>query len=377
MAASSYEQLRNARLQTNRAKMVELGLAPEHDKGEGKGEERKRRRKEEEEPEPKRLFSQLAGVGHPCNLHVDLPDPGADNVLGSLAISRCLEVGFPEYLSTLRAGHSVLLRGLGSKAFVLNRFVDFARQHAALTDYYVIPGYAAQFDLNKLLDSVLERWGYCPASGGGAKLGRNIEPKVQTLVSMAKQLAKRMLWVVPSLDGECLRQSHHVLSTLVAECGNIWLIAGADHVKAELALDSRYSFVSYEVHTRLPYVLETKRYTNARVKETALSTTAAAAATTAVSASGFVPLSSLQYVLKCVPQTHVKVFVELAKHGEMPFDSLFEFCRHKLMFAANSRSRLDQLIKEFVDQKVIVRKLNAKGVDMLLVNCSRETIAAL
>ncbi|KAH9259140.1 hypothetical protein BASA81_002760 [Batrachochytrium salamandrivorans] len=368
---SSYEQLRNTRLQVNLAKMVELGLMPEHEAE--KGEEKQEKKRKEEKlisraPEQKRLFSQLSGVGHPCNQQVDLPDPKVDNALGSRAISQCLEVGFPTYLSTLQAGHSVLLRGLGSKAFVLNRFVDFARQHAALTDYYVIPGYAAQFDLNKLLDSILERWGYCPTSSN--KLGKNIEPKVQTLVSMAKQLAKRMLWVVPSLDGECLRQSHCVLSTLVAECGNIWLIAGADHVKSELAIDSRYSFVSYEVHTRLPYVLETKRYTNAKVKETSLSTTTAAAA----AASGFVPLSSLQYVLKCVPQMHVKVFVELAKHGEMPFDSLFEFCRHKLMFAANSRNRLDQLIKEFVDQKVIIRKSNAKGVDMLLVNCSRETI---
>ncbi|GLE06550.1 hypothetical protein PINS_up015944 [Pythium insidiosum] len=171
------------------------------------------------------------------------------------SFARC----FPEWMSELSSGFSVLLYGVGSKFLLLQEFTEFLPETAYVVQIF---GYMPKFSLKEIVSVLQDEVFRMPAEPPGKTLLQKCRAIVEhSFETQTRQPLPTVFLVVHSLDGPALRD-HDVQSALarLAMAPSIRLIASVDSVNAPAlwaeAQGQRFRWICHAADTLRPYERE-------------------------------------------------------------------------------------------------------------------------
>uniref|UniRef100_A0AAR2JX20 Origin recognition complex subunit 2 n=1 Tax=Pygocentrus nattereri TaxID=42514 RepID=A0AAR2JX20_PYGNA len=272
------------------------------------------------------------------------------------------EKNFSKWMLQLHMGFNILLYGLGSKKFLLEKF-----RTTILSDsvHMVVNGFFPSITLKSILNAItgemLEHEGTF----------RTPMDQIDFIVKTLKKDPDNHIYlIIHNIDGPMLRgeKNQQALGQL-ASIPNMHLLASIDHINAPLVWDhtkmSWFNWLWYETTSFLPYTEETSYENSLLVQQT-----------------GALALSSLTHVLRSLTPNARGIFRLLAEfqlenkdnpsYTGLSFQDFYQRCREA--FLVNSDITLRTQLTEFRDHKLIRTKKGADGVEYLLIPVDAGTL---
>ncbi|XP_066504196.1 origin recognition complex subunit 2 [Hoplias malabaricus] len=273
------------------------------------------------------------------------------------------ESNFSKWMLQLQLGFNILLYGLGSKKFLLEKF-----RTTMLSDsvHLVVNGFFPSITLKSILNAItgemLEHDGTF----------RTPMDQIDFIVKTLEQDPDNHIYlIIHNIDGPMLRgeKNQQALGQLAA-IPNLHLLASIDHINGPLVWDhakmSLFNWLWYETTSFLPYTEETSYENSLLVQQT-----------------GALALSSLTHVLRSLTPNARGIFRLLAEfqlenkdnpsYTGLSFQDFYQRCREA--FLVNSDITLRTQLTEFRDHKLIRTKKGADGVEYLLIPVDAGTLA--
>ncbi|XP_062383992.1 origin recognition complex subunit 2 isoform X2 [Sardina pilchardus] len=269
---------------------------------------------------------------------------------------------FSKWMLQLQLGFNMLLYGLGSKKFLLEKF-----RTSMLSDsiHLVVNGFFPSMTLKSILNAItseiLEHDGTFRTPMDQIDfIGKTLKEDPDTQVYL----------IIHNIDGPMLRgeKTQQALGQL-ASIPSMHLLASIDHINGPLVWDqskmSLYNWLWYETTTYLPYTEETSYENSLLVQQT-----------------GALALSSLTHVLRSLTPNARGIFRLLVEfqlenkdnpsYTGLSFQDFYQRCREA--FLVNSDITLRTQLTEFRDHKLIRTKKGADGVEYLLIPVDAGTL---
>lgn len=277
-------------------------------------------------------------------------------------LNRKHEKNFSKWMLQLQMGFNILLYGLGSKKFLLEKF-----RTTMLSDsvHLVVNGFFPSITLKSILNAIT---GEMLEHDGSFRTPMD---QIDFIVKTLKNDPDSHYYlIIHNIDGPMLRgeKNQQALGQL-ASIPNMHLLASIDHINAPLVWDhskmSLFNWLWYETTSFLPYTEETSYENSLLVQQT-----------------GALALSSLTHVLRSLTPNARGIFRLLAEfqlenkdnpsYTGLSFQDFYQRCREA--FLVNSDITLRTQLTEFRDHKLIRTKKGADGVEYLLIPVDAGTI---
>ena len=317
------------------------------------------------------------GVGVMLSTEISavLEDATAENAVSLATSLRAWRPAFPRWRALLKAGHSLLFTGLGSKQHLLRQFDDVGWRPYTRAGVLHVRGYLDWITAREIVGTAVQQ--VLGTTGTHNWKSIPIREMTKLLESRYREQQRRglvptsLLVVIHALDGPGLRrpEEQEALSHLAA-CPNIYVAASTLHINAPLlwskATASRFRWVPVMTHTAYAALEETGA---SRMDDGRFGTK-----------TNDRSLEALRVLLQAVSVNTRRVFFELCRMLDanrgvaLPLAALVDACVVKML--ANTQGTVLTHLHEFVDHGWVSLKRAAKsGKEMVSLTVRADRVA--